>query len=56
VPGWPQSARPLLLSSPRPAGVFDVRGELPAESSDVLGVQVDLVAGAADPELDCLIR
>jgi hypothetical protein len=48
--------RPLPLFSASPAGVFDVGGELPAESGGVAGVQVDLVVGAADPGLDRLIR
>jgi hypothetical protein len=48
--------RPLPLFSASPAGVFDVGGELSAESGGVAGVQVDLVVGAADPGLDRLIR
>jgi hypothetical protein len=35
--------------------VFDVGGELPAESSGILCAQVDLVVGAADPEPHCFI-
>jgi hypothetical protein len=37
-------------------GVLDARGELPAESGVVLGVQVHLVGGAADPGPHRLIR
>src|SRR5215475_2107513 len=51
-PGWTQSARPLPLFSASPTGVFDVGSELPAQSGGVAGVQIDLVVGATDPELD----
>ena len=53
---WTQSARLLPLFSAGPAGVFDAGDELPAESGVVVGVQVELVVGAADPEPDRLIR
>jgi hypothetical protein len=41
---------------PAPAGVFDVGGELPAETGGVAGVQIDFGACAVDPEPDGLIR
>jgi hypothetical protein len=46
---------PAALPPPGPAGVGDERRELRAERGGVAGAQVDLVAGAAEPEPDRLI-
>ena len=42
------------LHSPGPAGVLKVGGELLAERGGVLGIQVDLIAGALEREPDSL--
>src|SRR6266496_6328965 len=47
---------PAARSPSRLAGVFDERCDLPAERRGVLGAQVDLVLGAAQPEPHRLIR
>jgi hypothetical protein len=56
LPAGGSPLRPVPLSFARLAGVFDVEGELLAESTSAGGVQADLVVGASDPEPHRLIR
>ena len=52
----PGGAALALDAQGRAAGVFDKGRDLLAERPGVLGAQLDLVAGAAEPEAHCLIR
>src|SRR5712692_3048790 len=56
LPAGRRPRRPARRPAARLAGVLDERRELLAEGTGVLGAQVDLVVGTAEPEPHRLIR